>query len=651
MGARSSNTNRKGHRSQSDNRLLNGHVSNFFNSRLNAGAIGPNAASPAGHTASGGLISDYTHPDGTIYRSHIFTRDGTFTISKLGTVESTVDYLVIGAGAGGGYNNAGGGGAGGLRSSVDAPGGPGTSAESAYTVSATSYPVTIGLGGDGGSVASATIPSTQGGHSYFGPGPAPLGIRSAGGGTGGDGTPTGESGGPGGSSGGGAYPGQPAGAIDTTYGTTGYVGGVGGPMSGAGGGGAGGIAGSGAPGPTGGDGGAGLANTIVSGPVAPLTYAGGGGGGAEGPPTSGGEGGTGGGAQGSAGAGYEWGQRGQNTGAGGGGGGGGAPNSVGGMGGDGLVVIRYKLLESQGTAKATGGAISYYGGNVIHAFTSPGTFTCTDPSPLTVNYVAVGGGGASTTDYGGGGGAGGVITNIPGMMPGTTAIPVIAPGAPTAWTINVGQGGNGTTDNVQVASRRDGGPSTIVAPTGTLITATGGGGATPTNSAPYGGGPGGSGGGGRGNRSPDAGGTGTAGQGNDGGAGNPGSPYRSGGGGGAGGNGSSGSPTVIGHGGLAVQLPAVFQDPQNVIGAPGPGGDGYWVGGGGGGGSPPADPDAGEGGGPGGPYGGGGEGTHLGWSAPIDGWANTGGGGGGTSETPTRAGAGGSGIVLIYYTE
>ena len=42
MGARSSNTNRDGSRSQSQNRLLNGHVANFFNSRLDAGNIGPN---------------------------------------------------------------------------------------------------------------------------------------------------------------------------------------------------------------------------------------------------------------------------------------------------------------------------------------------------------------------------------------------------------------------------------------------------------------------------------------------------------------------------------------------------------------------------------------------------------------------------------
>ena len=35
-------------------------------------------------------------------------------------------------------------------------------------------------------------------------------------------------------------------------------------------------------------------------------------------------------------------------------------------GGSGIVVIRYELDESSGTAKATGGEISFYGGKTIH---------------------------------------------------------------------------------------------------------------------------------------------------------------------------------------------------------------------------------------------------------------------------------------------
>ena len=37
-------------------------------------------------------------------------------------------------------------------------------------------------------------------------------------------------------------------------------------------------------------------------------------------------------------------------------------------GGSGIVVVRYKIATTD-TAKATGGAISFYGGKTIHTFT------------------------------------------------------------------------------------------------------------------------------------------------------------------------------------------------------------------------------------------------------------------------------------------
>ena len=192
------------------------------------------------------------------------------------------------------------------------------------------------------------------------------------------------------------------------------------------------------------------------------------------------------------------------------------------MGGNGLVVIRYAVNSDQSStptvAKATAGAISHYDGNVIHTITRNQTFTNTSGSPLAVNFVLVAGGGAGTTDYGGGGGAGGVVSSIPGLMPTTTPIAAVGPGSPGAWTITIGRGGNGTNSNVNPTPLMSGENSVIASPTATLATANGGGGATPTNSAPYGGGPGGSGGGGRGNRTPDGGGEGTSGQGNDGGS-------------------------------------------------------------------------------------------------------------------------------------
>ena len=59
--------------------------------------------------------------------------------------------------------------------------------------------------------------------------------------------------------------------------------------------------------------------------------------------------------------------------------------------------------SESGSAKATGGAISFYGGKTIHAFTL--WYSTSDWSQATVEYVVVGGGGAGV---GGGGGAGGI---------------------------------------------------------------------------------------------------------------------------------------------------------------------------------------------------------------------------------------------------
>ena len=95
MGARSSNTNRKGHRSQSDNRLLNGHAANFFNSNLNAGSIGPNAAA---YTSTGGTELEIAG-----YKYHIFL--GTVDSSNpapftIGNGPAPVEFILIGGGGG-----------------------------------------------------------------------------------------------------------------------------------------------------------------------------------------------------------------------------------------------------------------------------------------------------------------------------------------------------------------------------------------------------------------------------------------------------------------------------------------------------------------------------------------------------------------------
>ena len=265
--------------------------------------------------------------DGT-YWYHAFLTSGTFTPAKA----ITCDYLVVAGGGGGGKGlNAGAGGAGGLRSTVTATGGGGA-LESALSLTAQAYSVTVGAGGAGG--------VSNGNNGIVGSNSILSTITSTGGGYGG-GPNYGagyNNGGPGGSGGGGGLYNTLGGAASPDG--QGYAGGA--SVQDAGGVQAGGGGGAGAVGTTGlgtgpvlGTGGAGLQLTAFS--TATNTgasgyYAGGGGGGANAGLASGGAGG--GGAAGVAGT--------ANT----GGGGGGAGNSGGntsGAGGSGIVIIRYAM--------------------------------------------------------------------------------------------------------------------------------------------------------------------------------------------------------------------------------------------------------------------------------------------------------------------
>ena len=136
-------------------------------------------------TATGGTIT--TSGD---YKIHTFTGPGTFSVSCTGNASgsNSVDYLVIaGGGAGGGGapigGGGGGGGAGGYRESSGTASGcytvsPLGSCVSALTVSATTYPITVGAGGasvsdanDGNSGSSSvfsTITSNGGGGGGYG---------------------------------------------------------------------------------------------------------------------------------------------------------------------------------------------------------------------------------------------------------------------------------------------------------------------------------------------------------------------------------------------------------------------------------------------------------------------------------------------------
>ena len=110
-------------------------------------------------SATGGTVTTYSG-----YKVHTFTSSGTFSVTSAGSVE----YLVVAGGGGGGTQSGGGGGAGGYRSSVTGENsGGGASAESALTLSAADYTVTIGAGGTGSGSGSPTTNSTNGGNSVF----------------------------------------------------------------------------------------------------------------------------------------------------------------------------------------------------------------------------------------------------------------------------------------------------------------------------------------------------------------------------------------------------------------------------------------------------------------------------------------------------
>ena len=151
-------------------------------------------------SATGGTIT--TCGD---YKIHTFTGPGTFTVTGAGqgtpTNPSTVDYLVVaggGAGANGGGSGGGAGGAGGYREShCTANSGSYTASPLAtttgITVTATSYPITVGAGG---SSCSPTAPTRSGSNSIFST------ITSTGGGGGGSFENGGDGGGGGGAGGG-----------------------------------------------------------------------------------------------------------------------------------------------------------------------------------------------------------------------------------------------------------------------------------------------------------------------------------------------------------------------------------------------------------------------------------------------------------------
>ena len=325
---------------------------------------------PSSVVTNSGTYTPFTHlaaTGGTVtesgdYKIHTFTGDGCFVVAFAGAgttaSPSIVDYLVVAGGGGGGGFRAGGAGGGGFRESLASASPTHTAsphsasplkATTGITVTATTFPISVGAGGSGGSGCGS--PGTNGSNSVFST------ITSAGGGGGGSyDYPSGDNGLNGGSGGGGgAVENSPtpnsAGSGNTPpvsppqgqNGGSVSLGPVGGGNAAAGGGGAG---GTGAPresnSPTGGPGGNGVASSITGSPV---TRSGGGGGGAGPGSLPGGTGGTGGAGNGGGGPGAAptTGQAGTaNT---GGGGGGSGNATTGGAGGKGVVIIRYKFKQ------------------------------------------------------------------------------------------------------------------------------------------------------------------------------------------------------------------------------------------------------------------------------------------------------------------
>ena len=291
------------------------------------------AIQPTFISATGGTVT--TSGD---FKIHTFTGDGTFTVCSVGNPvggPNIADYMVVAGGGGGGAGNGGGGGGGGgFREGKSSPAPSYTAsplvAPTGITVTATSYPITVGSGG----TYTSASKGGPGNTSIFST------ITSAGGGGGGESDDSPQRNGLDGASGGGGgsfATGNPglggAGNTPPVSPPQGNAGGYGlgqcGVARNGGGGGGATVAGSPAPGiPTAGAGGNG-ATTSISG--SPTSYAGGGGGGGD----ACGAGGTGGGgSRGGPSAGTA------NT----GGGGAGTPSSPGGnTGGKGIVIIRYKF--------------------------------------------------------------------------------------------------------------------------------------------------------------------------------------------------------------------------------------------------------------------------------------------------------------------
>ena len=289
------------------------------------------------------------------FKIHAFTGDGNFVVSCAGNSggSNTVSYLVVAGGGGGTGDHGGGGGAGGYRESSGTGSGaygtnPLSNGVSDLTVTAQTYPISVGGGGSGVATPPGGQAGGNGSNSVFST------ITSAGGGGGGRG-PGSTPGANGGSGGGVLHPSAPLAGAGNTPPVSPPQGSPGNYQTNAQAAGGGGGAGGPSSALSDQNGKVGMYSAMLHGtPVAssygttgpqPNTryFSGGGGGGSESSASSG-TGGSGGGANGGGNTACTPGSAATaNTGGGGGGASGPGGSHSGGNGGTGIVIIRYKF--------------------------------------------------------------------------------------------------------------------------------------------------------------------------------------------------------------------------------------------------------------------------------------------------------------------
>ena len=109
------------------------------------------------YVASGGNSVYDINLSGQIWRVHVFTSSGTFSVSNPGRIYPTIEYLLVAGGGGGG---------GGLASDQGQGGGGGAGGvvQSSIVIGVGNHTVTVGGGGAGGN----QVQGSNGGNSGFG---------------------------------------------------------------------------------------------------------------------------------------------------------------------------------------------------------------------------------------------------------------------------------------------------------------------------------------------------------------------------------------------------------------------------------------------------------------------------------------------------